>query len=483
MVQPYNYAIGFDVPPPQPVFTQAAGNIAQMIMAGRAVQQKRQEEATAAAAQAEERMRFGADVRAWRQGGATIEGFVDLVARYPGAKQTLESMQKAISEDERNTQASVYKPIYGALSGGNPELALEFIDERLGALQRADQPGRYAAEIKYIQGLRKTLDGGGDILEGIKPENVNAALGVLIPKMAELSGTSEPDKLMASLSELPFARQREATAVETAKAKAEQEKTKAEVEAATAMKKAITEISKDEAAAGEAWARVRNMKDRLALDWAEFRDKQAARAQQTQELQNSAPEIQSPQKQAINAHDTTSSALAASAEQLEGLAKRFEQANIPSGKRREINELIKGFFGTEDANSVLLNNYTDTKNTGALAKLRGTGQISNFELQTFSKGWPAASAKPETIAAYLRGAAKASKFASALEASKSNWMSQNGGILGVASREFTVLGIPVRRGDSYADFEQRMSANLAKQLFPNQAPNEQARNRSLGLTE
>lgn len=380
--------------------------------------------------------------------------FAALVLEFPGAEKQIKAAHDAMDADFRKAQLDVVNPLVGLISNGRVDLAKDMITKRIEGLKNAGRPG-YESQVKNLEGMLSSLDTEG---------GPNAVLNSLVARQAQLMDMSDPSK-WAETQSMMVATQKKAMAqalLEEEKAKQESlatpyfvDKLKADLKLTTAQ---ALKANADAIKTAESF-NLDSIKhrDEMALKWAEL----------TQEAPDK--NLAAPDRERINKYVDNASAFKGTADNYMALADQLDA--IPSGVTTEgflagWKEKAKQILGAEDPNSLVLNTYEQIKNAGALEKLRGTGSVSNFELTTFLKGWPGSNAKRETIAAFLRGMAKASRFTSVINDAKATWSWNNGGTLGPARARMVVSGVVVEPGDTYLDFESKYAQRLTAEYFP-----------------
>lgn len=454
MAQPYN-TLG-DVRPPDlsdytfRIGAGVGGGLANLVDAAKANEEAKR----LADERARADMAFRADFQRWFQ-DPTEAGYWDLAAKYPQQQKLIADAHARVDDNTRAAEGGVVSEARTLLQSGRSDLAVKTITKRREALKNSGDPA-YAWKIQRLDAMVRSIASG--------EPGAKAVLAQLIEDSAILSGTKEPDKYMAGLAEQPFAADKAAAEARKAKALAEVE----EANAATQMKKRLKDMEFTDAETAKIYAKITNDKDRLSHDkekWLDEFELEILKLRDDTEYSK----ITGPLKQDINAKISRGTDLRMTASSMTSLADAFEASDIKGfGDISNFAEWAKQRLGLEDGNTIVKANYELLRSTSALAKLRGTGPVSNFELQTFLKGWPPPGADKETIVAYLRGAAKAAEVEAAMQNAQGNWMSDNGGTLGSAKKDMVVGGLPVKAGMSYAQFEQKYGASLLNRHFPNQ---------------
>lgn len=422
--------------------------------------------------------RFAAGVKAFQDAPIDKKGeaFGLLVAEFPQAKERLKAIYDGMNDDERKAQLDVVVPVRSLLQTGNIDLAKERLQTRLAALQ--NDPQKNAAGISRVQGLLKSIDAGAN--------GINAAVTDLIAYEGGLRDITD-SKWAEQIASLPFAGA-------TAEAKLKQERAKAiydKAQADTEYKRRFAEIGETNAKAAKLVIEGREIVDRLALDEQKYFDELEMRTLKTKDALED-QNLTGPLRESINADDKDASKMISLASSLENIAEQYVSTQAGgAGTAGAILEWFKRTLGVEDVDSVLKAQYTDLINKSVYANLRGSGSVSNFELQTFKAGWPGVNAKPEAIAAYLNAAAKIARATAEVSGAMSQWKSQNGGLLGNANKDIIIVDDSgnaqvVKKGTPWKVFENGpngLNAQMSERYFTDKQSETEERLRSQGFIE
>jgi hypothetical protein len=150
------------------------------------------------------------------------------------------------------------------------------------------------------------------------------------------------------------------------------------------------------------------------------------------------------------------------------LAKRIDAMGTTFGAGSTAAEALKKLTGNQNALTDLRNEYDRLKNAGVIANLP-PGAASDKDIAFAAQGIPPSNASPESMAQYVRGVAKASAIAAALDNAKVDWMAQNKGLMTRAKDTFIAGDFSVKAGETFGDFSGRVAESVTKQRAPKPA--------------
>jgi len=122
------------------------------------------------------------------------------------------------------------------------------------------------------------------------------------------------------------------------------------------------------------------------------------------------------------------------------LADDFEKFQPESGVKRSISSFFEKTFGTQGEDAKYRRKFNNIR-LGKVVKNLPKGSSSDYEMETFMGGYPDENANPETVATYLRGAAKAARYEAAWNRFQADHISIKGdgrGINQLWKKEFDV---------------------------------------------
>jgi hypothetical protein len=144
------------------------------------------------------------------------------------------------------------------------------------------------------------------------------------------------------------------------------------------------------------------------------------------------------------------------ADEAAALADEIETAGGSGGMDAAATKKYNEIFGSEDPKKNSLYARYETLKSKGIYRDIGPGTKTDDDYAAFERGWPGANANPKYKAAFLRGMAKAARFAASVENAQADYVSQNGDPSN-AKRNLVVGGVPIPAGTTYADAVKRVS--------------------------
>lgn len=400
---------------------------------------------------------FQQDMATWRA-DPTTDNYVNMLIRNPWAKDQAEAAFKATEEGERKNILSYALPAYSALSAGDTVAAGDLLRRQRDALMNAGQ----VEKAKVLDELVKDVE--------MQPSIARGNLQMLVARGV---GPEKALEFIQGIEKLPSETRKSEAEAGTKEA----EKAIKEKELARWDERFAEQLNLDRATAFATRKNAQTQARRQGLDEEEFLFKVEQDFKRLTE-NTDYDKVPAPIKAQINERQAAASQLAASASQLFSLAQSYEDGQVEGfGKASQLTESIKKFLGAEDPTTLVRLQFDLRRKVAAMQQLRGTGPVSNFELQTFLQGWPEGTADISVVTAFLRGQAKAAQVSSALEEAEAVWMASNQGVLGPAAGDMVIGGIPVERGMAFGDFQRKYGAALLNSFFPEK---NEDRNRARG---
>lgn len=151
-------------------------------------------------------------------------------------------------------------------------------------------------------------------------------------------------------------------------------------------------------------------------------------------------------------NDAAASAVEANmlADRQEDLAARIKVADL--GRWGNAREFLKATTGSQDYATQLRAEYTQVKNSAAVANRKSMpGAMSDADREFLLKGFPSDNAPGEYWARFLGVMAQAQRLVAKSEDRKAQWISANGS-LGNAKGDINVAGTMIPRGTSFSEF-------------------------------
>jgi hypothetical protein len=163
----------------------------------------------------------------------------------------------------------------------------------------------------------------------------------------------------------------------------------------------------------------------------------------------------------INESATLASTSKQAATQYNDLAKRIEAAEGGKGALTSATEWLAKATGSQDAWTQIRNEYTRVRNSVAIKSLP-PGVATDKDIELALKGIPPENANAATLASFLRGSAKLQDIDSAINNAKTDWLSQNNGLLTRAKGTFIAGDYAAKPGETFNDFAQRIVGDVSQ---------------------
>jgi hypothetical protein len=267
-----------------------------------------------------------------------------------------------------------------------------------------------------------------------------AEKGVADAKVAQINAKNAPEK----------------AAAEAKRATAEAQK--ATVDAKYAEQINISGLNKTNWDIKNLQSQIKDRSEKLNLD----RQKtQADVAEKLSAIQQRLTDIPESARKLINESATQSATSKQAAIQYNDLASRIESAQGGKGRLTSASEWFASQLGNQDAWTQIRNEYTRVRNSVAIKSLP-PGASTDADIQLALKGIPPENANATTLASFLRGSAKLQDIDSAINNSKTDWLSQNNGLLTRAKSTFIAGDYATKSGETFNDFAQRIVGDVAK---------------------
>jgi hypothetical protein len=373
----------------------------------------------------------------------------------------------AAEQDLRKAQTAQQQALTAASVGGEARAAAQAPAALLEATARADAavadaerkvaeaadtPSRLEAEaelrqaqIAQQQALTAASIGGEARAAAQAPE----ALRRLV---------ADADKAIADAK---TAQATAANAAETAKANADLARAQAErakVQAKYAERVEIAGLDKTNWDIKNLRDQIRDRSARLNLDTqktaADVADKMSS-------IKSRLTEIPAESRKLINESAALASTSKQAAVQFNDLAKRIEAAEGGKGALTSATEWLAKATGRQDEWTQIRNEYTRVRNTVAIKALP-PGVATDKDIELALKGIPPENANAATLASFLRGMAKMQDIDSSINNAKTDWLSQNNGLLTRAKGTFIAGDYAVNAGETFNDFAQRIVGDVSQ---------------------
>jgi hypothetical protein len=181
----------------------------------------------------------------------------------------------------------------------------------------------------------------------------------------------------------------------------------------------------------------------------------------------------------INESATLASTSKQAATQYNDLARRIEAAEGGKGFTTTATEWFAKQFGQQDAWTQIRNEYTRVRNSVAIKSLP-PGVATDKDIELALKGIPPENANAATLASFLRGTAKLQDIDSSINNAKTDWLSQNNGLLTRAKGTFIAGDYAVKPGETFNDFAQRIVGDVSQKYRSPAQIAEERRQQAIG---
>lgn len=426
----------------------------------------------------------------------TQENWLKMIATYPQYREAFTEVRKGFGEVETQKEFDAAFPISTAFDNGRPEIASKLIVDLIAARKNAKMPTQIYEQIfnEMELGNSKGAQAGVNyLLSNTNPERfekftkariaAQSASDVLAKTTAESrEAQGKADKAVsdAEVAALKAKGTPEELATEQAFniAKLAKEKVDAEVAAETKASKISASVSAAKKAKVEA-----DLAEKLALaglnktNWdiknlqSQINDRtaklnldklttQATVSDKLSAIQQRLNEIPEGARKLINESATLSATSKQAATQYNDLASRIESAGGGKGRLTSATEWFATNTGQQDAWTQVRNEYTRVRNSVAIKALP-PGVATDKDIELALKGIPPETANAATLASFLRGTAKLQDIDSSINNAKTDWLSQNNGLLTRAKSPFIAGDYAAKAGETFNDFAQRIVGDVS----------------------
>jgi hypothetical protein len=184
-------------------------------------------------------------------------------------------------------------------------------------------------------------------------------------------------------------------------------------------------------------------------------------AEKMSSIQARLTEIPAESRKLINESATLASTSKQAAVQFNDLARRIEAAEGGKGATTTATEWFAKQFGRQDEWTQIRNEYTRVRNTAAIKSLP-PGVATDKDIELALKGIPPENANAATLGSFLRGLAKMQDIDSSINNAKTDWLSQNNGLLTRAKGTFIAGDYASKPGETFNDFAQRIVGDVSQ---------------------
>ena len=418
------------------------------------------------------------------------------------------------TKEQQQADLRMGAEVYSAVKAGNIEVAKQRLTDKATALRNSgrESDAKAAENSLELINLNPTaaqatiglymarLPGGTDFLA-----NADKALSTIrteaeaVPKLMEAQAKAQKAVQEASnavlTAEDDIAKARAQALLE--QAKADEAATTARVARATEGTRVSRAASEaDEAAVKARFAEqlaqaglnktnwdIRNLQsqitDRTAKLNLDRQTTEATVAEKMSSIQARLTDIPEGARKLINESATLASTSKQAATQYNDLARRIEAAEGGKGAVTTASEWFAKTLGQQDAWTQIRNEYTRVRNSVAIKALP-PGSATDADIQLALKGIPPENANATTLASFLRGTAKLQDIDSAINNAKTDWLSQNNGLLTRAKGTFIAGDYAAKPGETFNDFAQRIVGDVSQRYRSPAQIAEERRQQAIG---
>lgn len=342
----------------------------------------------------------------------------------PQTAEVLRKHWEGMETSQRESQIAFGGQAMSTILAGRTDLAKNLFDQRAEALENS---GR-ANEAKFFRDMAQLVE-----------VNPQAVLG----GTATLLGTAEAGERM--MKNILAAR-----GAPTAERRNIAETTEAEAKAGVAPERAAAEAALKRA--------------ELEKIYADIADKQG-------EIPESARTIVNQSADALFAARTR-------AQNAASLAERFRNAwQDGNGLFTRAGDALGDALGSQSEQRRVRQDFERLR-TSEIVRNLPPGPATDRDIEIISRGFPPPTADVETIKAFLNSVERIAKYDEAYQDARGQWAAANGQ-LGPSRRDFTIDGIEVPRGTTFANFA-RQYLGIVQDRIAGQEAERLARSRSYG---
>ena len=466
MVQPIDY--GVQIPDPTKAFLGAFETGASIQQAELKQQQQMQQMA--------QQKLIQEGFNKLRQPGATTQDVSNLAMILPKDQSDAVLKAWALRTDEQKQEALRRGgKVVSALFAGENEIAQQYLnDQAVAKRNAADEEGakffetwRGVTEVNptasrdFFTAELLQLPGGKDIVDNIIKLNTQRRAEALQPATLKKS-VADADKAVAdattALATATNAPEKAAAESLLARAQAD----KAAIEAKYAEQVQIKGLDKTNWDIKNLQSQINDRSAKLNLD---RQVTQATVAEKLSSIQQRLTDIPEGARKLINESATQSATSKQAATQYNDLATRIEAAQGGKGRYTSATEWFATQSGQQDAWTQIRNEYTRVRNSVAIKALP-PGVATDKDIELALKGIPPETANAATLASFLRGTAKLQDIDSAINNAKTDWLSQNNGLLTRAKGTFIAGDFAAKPSETFNDFAQRIVVDISAKYRP-----------------
>jgi len=414
-----------------------------------------------------------------RQPGATAEDVSNLAMILP--KDQSESVLKAWAlktDTQKQNALSRTGKVVSALFAGETDIAQQLINDEAVAMRNSgnEEGAKFLETWRGITEINPTaterfftaqllqLPGGDKIVENvIKLGAEKRAEGKAPAELRAAIAKADKDEADAITAQAQAKNAPEKAAADAQLARAQA--AKAAIEAQYAEPLQIAGLNEKNWNIKNLQSQISDRAAKLNIDRQQM---QATVADKLSSIQARLTDLPEGARKLINESATAAASSKQAATQYNDLANRIQGAEGGKGALTSATEWFAKSLGQQDAWTQIRNEYTRVRNSVAIKALP-PGVATDKDIELALKGIPPENANATTLASFLRGTAKLQDIDSAINNAKTDWLSQNNGLLTRSKGTFIAGDYTAKPGETFNDFAQRIVGDVsAKYRSPEQ---------------
>jgi len=369
----------------------------------------------------------------------------------------LKSSGQILSALQANPQTGIkllQERAVAARNSGDPEDATLFEQLAEAAADPQRGPG---VVFKSLAARTAGIPGAKEFFENIDKASSTARAEAQAPS-ALTQARAEADEAVANaiIAQATATNAPERAAAEAALTEAQANKARVEAQFAGPIAQAGLALNA---------AQIRNINNEIANRSARLnldaQTMQATVAEKLSSIQKNVNELPTDARKLINESAVAAAASKQSADQYNDLAKRLDAAGGGFGVASSFADYLRKTTGSQGALQELRSEYTRVRNSAAIKALP-PGVATDKDIQLALKGIPPENADAKTISNFLRGMGKLQDIEASVANAKTDWLSNNKGMLTRASGTFIAGDYTTKPGETFGDFSQRIVGDVAK---------------------
>ncbi len=368
---------------------------------------------------------------------ATGEDYAKLTMKYPQMADHFKKSWDMLDSAQQQSQLDHVSQVHAALTNNKTDIATKLLEDQAVALENSGKTDEATNARNMAEFIR------------LNPQAARAATGL------KLSSIMGPEKFATTFSTLGAEQRASEEQPYKVMSSAADAETKI-VEAANAETKVNLENEKLQADIGNMKSIIGERIDRLGLD----KDKLTSDVKmKLYELGQTSSKMDADTKKLVNDSVIASTTAAAAADSMDTLATKFETMDIPAGLKGRAYEGLKSATGNQNAVTSLRQEYSRIRSS-QVSKMLPPGAASDKDIALAMSGFPSETSDPQTMASFLRGMSKLSRYESAQSDAKAQWVNAVGS-LGNAKQDIEINGVAVPAGSKYTDYVKQFVQDQA----------------------